>query len=108
MQKNGIAWFLVELVHWNIIPIFTPKAIKCLALVANAFQKSFHKMKGIQKSLSHENMMFELFRDYLRSSEYDGLVLGAQLIIQSYIQEVLSLLAERWTNGPKDLKKRLK
>ena len=53
-------------------------------------------------------MMFELFKDYLCSSEYDGLVLGAQLIIQSYIQEVLSLLAECWTDGPKDLKKWLK
>ena len=108
MQKNGIAWFPVELIHWNIIPIFTPKAIKHLALTANAFQKSFHKTKGIQKSLSCENMMFELFRDHLRSSEYDGLVLGAQLIIQSYIQEVLSLLTECWTDGPKDLKKWLK
>ena len=65
-------------------------------------------MKDIQKSLSHENMMFELFRDHLHSSEYNGLVLGTQLIIQSYIQEVLSLLAERWTDGPKDLKKWLK
>ena len=28
--------------------------------------------------------------------------------MQSYIQEVLSLLAECWTDGPKDLKKQLK
>ena len=102
VKENGMAWFPVDLIHWNITPTFTRQAIKRLALAANAFQKSFHKTRNIQKSLSHENTMFQLFRDYLRTSEELGIKTGAQLSIQSYIQEVLGLLADRWSDWPED------
>jgi hypothetical protein len=107
VKKNGMAWFPLEPIHWNITPTFTSRAIRRLALASNAFQKSFHKTRDIQRSLSRENAMFELFRDDLRTSEEDGLHTGAQLVIRSYIQGVLTLLAERWTDGPKDPKRRL-
>jgi len=97
-----MAWFPVDPIHWNITPTFTRQAIKRLALAANAFQKSFHKTLNIQRSLSHENAMFQLFRDYLRTSKEIGIQTGAQLSIQSYIQEVLALLADRWTDWPED------
>src|SRR5947209_2033583 len=101
-----MAWFPVEPIHWNTTPTFTPQAIKSLALAANAFQKSFHKTANIQKLLSRKNAMFQQFRDSLHTSKQDGIKIGAQLSIQSYIQGVLALLAERWTDGPKDPKKR--
>jgi hypothetical protein len=58
VKENGMAWFLVDLIHWNITPTFTRQAIKRLVLAANAFQKSFHKTRNIQRSLSHKNTMF--------------------------------------------------
>ena len=58
VKENGMAWFPVDPIHWNITPTFTRQAIKRLALSANAFQKSFHKTLNIQRSLSHENTMF--------------------------------------------------
>ncbi len=102
VKENGMAWFPVDLIHWNITPTFTRQAIKCLALAANAFQKSFHKTLNIQRTLSHENAMFQLFREYLRTSKEIGIKTGAQLSVQSYIQEVFGLLADRWTDWPED------
>ena len=102
VKENGMAWFPVDLIHWNITPTFTRQAIKRLALAANAFQKSFHKTLNIQRSLSNENAKFQLFREYLRTSKEIGVKAGAQLSIQSYIQEVLALLADRWTDWPED------
>ena len=50
--------------------------------------------------------MFQLFRDYLRTLKEDGIKTGAQLSVQSYIQEVLGVLADRWTDWPRDRKQR--
>ncbi|KAJ9655921.1 hypothetical protein H2201_008702 [Coniosporium apollinis] len=107
VEQNGMAWFPVEPIHWNITPTFTSQAIKRLALAANAFQKSFRKTRNIQRLLSREDTMLQLFRAYLRESETAAIKVGAQLSIRSYIQEVLALLAERWTDGPRDPKERL-
>jgi hypothetical protein len=108
VRENGMAWFPVEEIHWNIRPTFTSQAIKRLAVAANGFQKSFHKNSSIQRSISHEDAMFQLFRDYVRTSEQAGIELGAQLSVRSYIQEVIALLAERWTDRPRKPKRRLK
>jgi hypothetical protein len=108
VRENGMAWLPVEEIHWNTRPTFTSRAIKRLAVAANAFQKSFHKNSNIQRSISHEDAMFRLFRDYLRTSEQGGIKLGAQLSVRSYIQEVIALLAGRWTDGPRKPKRRLK
>jgi hypothetical protein len=102
VKENGMAWFPVDLIHWNITPTFTQQAIKRLVLAANAFQKSFHKTRNIQRSLSHENTKFQLFREYLRTATKIGIKMGAQVSVQSYIQEVLGLLADRWTDWPED------
>jgi hypothetical protein len=95
------------LILWNVIPTFTEQALKELALADNAFQKSFHKTRNIQKLLLREDTMLKLFRSYLRESEIAGLKMGVQLSIQSYVQEVLALLAQRWTEGPRNPKRRL-
>ena len=108
VRENGMVWFPVEEIYWNIRPTFTSRAIKRLAVAANGFQKSFHKNSNIQRSISHEDAMFQLFRDYVRTSEQAGIELGAQLSVRSYIQEVIALLAERWTDGPRKPKRRLK
>jgi hypothetical protein len=108
VRENGMAWFPVEEIHWNIRPTFTSRAIKRLAVAANGFQKSFHKNSSIRRGVSHEDAVFQLFRDYVRTSEQAGIELGAQLSVRSYIQEVIALLAERWTDGPRKPKRRLK
>jgi hypothetical protein len=107
IQESGMAWLPQDLILWNVIPTFTEQALKELALADNAFQKSFHKTRNIQKLLSREDTMFKLFRSYIRESEIAALKMGVQLSIQSYIQEVLALLAQRWTEGPRNPKKRL-
>ncbi|KAJ9653125.1 hypothetical protein H2201_009177 [Coniosporium apollinis] len=107
IEESGMAWLPQDLVHWNVTPTFTEQALKRLALAENAFRKSFQKTWGIQKLLAREDTMLSLFRSYLRESETDGVRVGAQLAVQSYIQGVVALLAGRWTEGPRDSKKRL-
>lgn len=108
VRENGMAWFPVEPIHWNVIPTFTSQAIKRLALVSNAFQKSFHKTQNIRSLLLREDTMLRLFRECLRTApETAAIKVGAQLSIQGYIQEVLALLAGRWADGPRKPKERL-
>jgi hypothetical protein len=108
IEESGMAWLPQDLILWNVIPTFTEQALKRLALAENAFQKSFLKTRNIQRLLSREDTMLKLFRSYLREPEkLTAIKIGAQLSIRSYIQEVLALLAGRWTDGPRNPKKRL-
>jgi len=108
VRENGMAWFPVEPIHWNVIPAFTSRAIKRLALAANAFQKSFHKTSNIRGLLLREDAMLQLFRTYLRTEPTTvAIKVGIQLSVQAYIQEVLALLADRWADRPRKPKERV-
>ena len=89
--------------------------MKDLAVYRNGFQKSFKHMPDIQKKLKQENRFFATFRSYLtrakqyprgsvsfdRNSKY-AIYLGAELIVQEFIKDIFSLLADRFECGVKD------
>ena len=91
-----------------------------MTIVRNAFQLIFRRQYEIQRILNNENRFFELFRHYLQdvksmrreSQEFiirrtRVLQLDVELVIKTYIQNILALLTTRFDCAERDVHRRI-
>jgi hypothetical protein len=83
------------------VPVFKPELLKRLELANNAFLKSFSRSKTVKHKMVDESTTLGIIRLLIRSSITidEGIEAAAELAVQSYIQEVISIMAQRWNNG---------
>lgn len=101
VSEYGLAWFPRDMIEWDsVIPIFKPELIGRLALAKNAFQKSFPKAKMIRHKIVDESVTLGTIRRLVQSdASVDlGTQAAAELVVQSYVQEVITIMAQRWNN----------
>ncbi|MCJ1396608.1 hypothetical protein MMC18_009499 [Xylographa bjoerkii] len=103
LAKYGLAWLPAKLIIWASVTL-TTEAIRHLQQTNDAFQVSFKKSKAMRNVLVEGEHFVQEFRDRLAAAieklgegheEALGRVYNqaAELIVQSYIQEVYRVLS---------------
>jgi hypothetical protein len=102
VDEYGLAWFPRDMVEWDLaVPVFKPELLDRLELANNAFLKSFPRAKTVKHKIVDESVTLGIIRLLVQSSATidEGIEAAAELAVQSYIQEVISIMAQRWNNG---------
>lgn len=112
LQDYGMVWLQRDLILWEALPMFTPRAVKTLHVARNGFQRSLKRTPNIQARLVRENTLLNGFRDHAKQLRGDHarppfqnvdasrrrkelFRLGAQLIISQFIRDLWVHLAAR-------------
>lgn len=114
VEKHGLTWIRDDVIGWSTPPRFTQRALKKLALIGNAFQRTFRAPHDLRTRILRSDHIDEEFQELLRdcaahpanTNEFRKamdrvLNTGAELIVQSYVQAVFNMLFDRAKNeGP--------
>lgn len=112
IRSSGVAWLPSRPFLWHTqVPRLTEPAALQLDIAQSRFQERFLRNRFIQKHLRDEELMFHRLRQLLVSDEPDhearlqqGLAVASQMVVRSYIVEVIKILSSRWgkgTTGPR-------
>ena len=120
IKRYGSPWLQRDQLLWEALPIFQPTLLhrSLFPLSQNAFYKSFRRIKDIPAVLTEQDRRREAFRNccfntshfrHAHMQDKDNLEkrvewedgcrtlyqLGAEMVLQSYIQEIFGLLIDR-------------
>lgn len=111
VSHYGKAWFADRLILWEGLPVFHPAAMKHLSFNSMGFGRQLRQPNLARRALVKEQCRLRMYRDRLVSAwrgpedpsvpmdrwnrTMEALKLGAELVLQAYLLEVLAVLRRR-------------
>jgi hypothetical protein len=105
--RHGLALLPAKLIDWENLPVFSPHIVSQLGIAKNGFGRHLRHGHNLHHELHAEHDVMELYRRQLqgtRALPIDSLSenghlavlkLGAELVIRSYLREILNIMKGR-------------
>ena len=114
-QRHGLALLPADLIEWQGLPTFSPHLIGRLGLAKNGFGRHLHQGQTLHHKVHADVGLIGSYKQRLVTSltlpedseDENGrptvFQLGAELVIQAYIQEIWAILKRRHGQEDKDV-----